>query len=139
MKSVLAGFIQELFVNFAIKPNLAEWRKRKRWPKKLCDAIVKGMEKSFIILVMDPESSNELPISSLSVQGSDKQPDAIAESVGRRSFRRKRKSERWRKTIKSDASTILMRSQHFPQRPKGVFALEKLWGDAEMTESDDKN
>ena len=116
--------------------------------KKLCDAIVKGMveKKASDILVMDLRKVKNAVADFFVVcsGGSDKQLDAIAESVDEEVFKAVKENP-WHGEGKNNKEWMLLDyfdvvAHIFRKDRREFFALEKLWGDAEMTEIDaDKN
>ena len=116
--------------------------------KKLCDAIVKGMveKKASDILVMDLRKVKNAVADFFVVcsGGSDKQLDAIAESVDEEVFKAVKENP-WHVEGKNNKEWMLLDyfdvvAHIFRKDRREFFALEKLWGDAEMTEIDpDKN
>lgn len=116
--------------------------------KKLCDAIVKGMveKKAADILVMDLRKVKNAVADFFVIcsGGSDKQLDAIAESVDEEVFKALKENP-WHVEGKNNKEWMLLDyfdvvAHIFRKDRREFFALEKLWGDAEMTEIDaDKN
>ncbi|HMV10052.1 MAG TPA: ribosome silencing factor [Cyclobacteriaceae bacterium] len=116
--------------------------------KKLCDAIVKGMveKKASDILVMDLRKVKNAVADFFVIcsGGSDKQLDAIAESVDEEVFKAVKENP-WHVEGKNNKEWMLLDyfdvvAHIFRKDRREFFALEKLWGDAEMTEIDaDKN
>lgn len=116
--------------------------------KKLCDAIVKGMveKKASDILVMDLRKVKNAVADFFVIcsGGSDKQLDAIAESVDQEVFKAVKENP-WHTEGKNNKEWMLLDyfdvvAHIFRKDRREFFALEKLWGDAEMTEIDaDKN
>lgn len=116
--------------------------------KKLCDAIVKGMveKKAADILVMDLRKVKNAVADFFVIcsGGSDKQLDAIAQSVDEEVYKAVKENP-WHVEGKSNKEWVLLDyfdvvAHIFRKDRREFFALEKLWGDAEMTEIDaDKN
>lgn len=116
--------------------------------KKLCDAIVKGMveKKAADILVMDLRKVKNAVADFFVIcsGGSDKQLDAIAESVDEEVYKAVKENP-WHVEGKNNKEWMLLDyfdvvAHIFRKDRREFFALEKLWGDAEMTEIDaDKN
>lgn len=116
--------------------------------KKLCDAIVKGMveKKAADILVMDLRKVKNAVADFfiLCSGGSDKQLDAIAQSVDEEVYKAVKENP-WHTEGKNNKEWMLLDYfdvvvHIFRKDRREFFALEKLWGDAEMTEIDaDKN
>lgn len=123
-------------------------KKRKDGPQKLCDAIVKGMveKKAADILVMDLRKVKNAVADFFVIcsGGSDKQLDAIAQSVDEEVFKAVKENP-WHFEGKNNKEWILLDYfdvvvHIFRKDRRDFFALEKLWGDAEITEIDaDKN
>lgn len=110
--------------------------------KKLCDAIVKGMQekKAIDILVMDLRKVKNAVADFFVIctGGSDKQLDAIADSVDEEVFKTVKENP-WHVEGKNNKEWMLLDyfdvvAHIFKKDKREFFALEKLWGDAEMTE-----
>jgi ribosome-associated protein len=116
--------------------------------KKLCDAIVKGMveKKAADILVMDLRKVKNAVADFFVIcsGGSDKQLDAITQSIDEEVFKAVKENP-WHVEGKNNKEWMLLDyfdvvAHVFRKDKRDFFALEKLWGDAEMTEIDaDKN
>jgi ribosome-associated protein len=115
--------------------------------KKLCDAIVKGMQekKAIDILVMDLRKVKNAVADFFVIcsGGSDKQLDAIADSVDEEVFKTVKENP-WHVEGKNNKEWMLLDyfdvvAHIFKKEKREFFALEKLWGDAEMTEIQDGN
>lgn len=116
--------------------------------KKLCDAIVKGMveKKASDILVMDLRKVKNAVADFFVIcsGGSDKQLDAITQSIDDEVFKAVKENP-WHVEGKNNKEWMLLDyfdvvAHVFRKDKRDFFALEKLWGDAEMTEIDaDKN
>jgi ribosome-associated protein len=116
--------------------------------KKLCDAIVKGMveKKAADILVMDLRKVKNAVADFFVIcsGGSDKQLDAITQSIDDEVFKAVKENP-WHVEGKNNKEWMLLDyfdvvAHVFRKDKRDFFALEKLWGDAEMTEIDaDKN
>ena len=116
--------------------------------KKLCDAIVKGMveKKAADILVMDLRKVKNAVADFfvLCSGGSDKQLDAITQSIDEEVYKAVKENP-WHVEGKNNKEWMLLDyfdvvAHVFRKDKRDFFALEKLWGDAEMTEIDaDKN
>jgi len=113
--------------------------------KKLCDAIVKGMQekKAIDILVMDLRKVKNAVADFFVIctGGSDKQLDAIADSVDKEVFKTVKENP-WHVEGKNNKEWMLLDyfdvvAHIFKKDKREFFALEKLWGDAEMTEIED--
>jgi ribosome-associated protein len=113
--------------------------------KKLCDAFVKGMQekKAADILVMDLRKVKNAVADFFIIcsGGSDKQLDAIAESVDVEVYKSVKENP-WHVEGKSNKEWVLLDyfdvvAHIFKKDRRNFFALEKLWGDAEMTEIQD--
>ena len=110
--------------------------------EKLCDAIVKGMQekKAADILVMDLRKVKNAVADFFVIcsGGSDKQLDAIAESVDEEVYKAVKENP-WHVEGKSNKEWMLLDyfdvvAHIFRKDRRDFFALEKLWGDAEMIE-----
>lgn len=110
--------------------------------KKLCDAIVKGMveKKAADILVMDLRKVKNAVADFFVIcsGGSDKQLDAIAQSIDEEVFKALKENP-WHTEGKNNKEWMLLDyfdvvAHVFRKDKREFFALEKLWGDAEMTE-----
>jgi ribosome-associated protein len=116
--------------------------------KKLCDAIVKGMveKKAANILVMDLRKVKNAVADFFVIcsGGSDKQLDAITQSIDEEVFKAVKENP-WHVEGKNNKEWMLLDyfdvvAHVFRKDKRDFFALEELWGDAEMTEIDaDKN
>jgi ribosome-associated protein len=116
--------------------------------KKLCDAIVKGMveKKAADILVMDLRKVKNAVADFFVIcsGGSDKQLDAITQSIDEEVYKAVKENP-WHVEGKNNKEWMLLDyfdvvAHVFRKDRREFFALEKLWGDAEMTEIDaDKN
>jgi ribosome-associated protein len=110
--------------------------------EKLCDAIVKGMleKKAADILVMDLRKVKNAVADFFIIcsGGSDKQLDAIADSVDAEVFKAVKENP-WHVEGKNNKEWMLLDyfdvvAHIFKKDKRDFFALEKLWGDAEITE-----
>ena len=116
--------------------------------EKLSDVIVKGMQekKAVDILVMDLRKVKNAVADFFVIcsGGSDKQLDAIAESIDEEVFKSVKENP-WHVEGKNNKEWMLLDyfdvvAHIFRKDRRDFFALEKLWGDAEMTEiRDGKN
>ncbi|HEU5289704.1 MAG TPA: ribosome silencing factor [Cyclobacteriaceae bacterium] len=113
--------------------------------EKLCDAIVKGMQekKAADILVMDLRKVKNAVADFFVIcsGGSDKQLDAIAESIDEEVYKAVKENP-WHVEGKNNKEWMLLDyfdvvAHVFRKDRRDFFALEKLWGDAEMTEIQD--
>jgi ribosome-associated protein len=113
--------------------------------EKLCDAIVKGMQekKAADILVMDLRKVKNAVADFFIIcsGGSDKQLDAIAQSVDEEVYKSVKENP-WHVEGKSNKEWMLLDyfdvvAHIFRKDRREFFALEKLWGDAEMIEIQD--
>ena len=113
--------------------------------EKLCDAIVKGMQekKASDILVMDLRKvKNAVADFFVICSGnSDKQLDAIADSVDEEVYKTMKENP-WHVEGKNNKEWVLLDyfdvvAHVFKKDKREFFALEKLWGDAEMIEIKD--
>lgn len=112
--------------------------------KKLCDAIVKGMveKKAADILVMDLRKVKNAVADFFVIcsGGSDKQLDAITQSIDEEVFKAVKENP-WHVEGKNNKEWMLLDyfdvvAHVFRKDKRDFFALEKLWGDAEITEID---
>ena len=110
--------------------------------EKLCDAIVKGMleKKAIDIQVLDLRNVKNAVADFFIIcsGGSDKQIDAIADSVEEEVFK-SLKENPWHVEGKDNKEWMLLDyfdvvAHVFRKDKRDFFALEKLWGDAEITE-----
>lgn len=116
--------------------------------KKLCDAIVKGMveKKAVDILVLDLRKVKNAVADFFIIcsGGSDKQLDAITQSIDDEVYKAVKENP-WHVEGKNNKEWMLLDyfdvvAHVFRKDKRDFFALEKLWGDAEITEIDaDKN
>jgi ribosome-associated protein len=116
--------------------------------KKLCDAVVKGMveKKAVDILVLDLRKVKNAVADFFIIcsGGSDKQLDAITQSIDDEVFKAVKENP-WHVEGKNNKEWMLLDyfdvvAHVFRKDKRDFFALEKLWGDAEITEIDaDKN
>jgi ribosome-associated protein len=113
--------------------------------EKLCDAIIKGMQekKASEILLMDPRKvKNAVADFFILCSGnSDKQLDAIADSVDQEVYKALQENP-WHIEGKNNKEWMLLDYidvvvHIFKRDKREFFALEKLWGDAELTEVKD--
>jgi ribosome-associated protein len=113
--------------------------------EKLCDAIVKGMQekKAADILVMDLRKVKNAVADFFVVcsGNSDKQLDAIADSVDQEVFKTMKENP-WHVEGRTNKEWVLLDYfdvvvHIFKRDKREFFALEKLWGDAEMIEIKD--
>ncbi|MBX2967256.1 MAG: ribosome silencing factor [Cyclobacteriaceae bacterium] len=113
--------------------------------EKLSDAIVKGMQekKAVDILVLDLRKVKNAIADFFVIcsGGSDKQLDAIAESVEEEVYKALQENP-WHVEGKNNKEWVLLDyfdvvAHIFRKDKREFFALERLWGDAEVTEIDD--
>lgn len=113
--------------------------------EKLSEAIVLGMQekKGFDIVVLDLRKvKNAVADFFVICSGnSDKQLDAISESIDEFVFK-KVKENPWHSEGKSNKEWMLLDyinvvAHVFKKEKRNFYALEKLWGDAEITEIKD--
>jgi ribosome-associated protein len=113
--------------------------------EKLCDAIIKGMQekKASEILLMDLRKvKNAVADFFILCSGnSDKQLDAIADSVDIEVYKALKENP-WHIEGKNNKEWMLLDYidvvvHIFKRDKREFFALEKLWGDAELTEVKD--
>ncbi|MBL7874584.1 MAG: ribosome silencing factor [Cyclobacteriaceae bacterium] len=113
--------------------------------EKLSDAIVKGMQekKAFDIVVMDLRKvKNAVADYFVICSGnSDKQLEAISDSVDEVVFK-KIKEKPWHMEGKNNKEWMILDyisvvTHIFRKDRRQFYSLEKLWGDAEITEIED--
>lgn len=113
--------------------------------EKLADAIVKGMQekKASDIVVMDLRKvKNAVADFFILCSGnSDKQLDAIADSVDAEVFKALKENP-WHSEGKSNKEWVLLDyidvvAHVFRKDKREFYALERLWGDAEITQIED--
>lgn len=113
--------------------------------EKLSEAIVKGMQekKGFDIVVMDLRKvKNAVADFFIICSGSsDKQLDAISQSIDEFVFK-KVKENPWHSEGKNNKEWMLLDYSNvvahvFKKEKRNFYSLEKLWGDAEITEIED--
>jgi len=121
--------------------------KKKKAPdsEKLSEAIVQGMQekKGFDIVVLDLRKvKNAVADFFVICSGnSDKQLDAISESIDEYVFK-KIKENPWHSEGKNNKEWMLLDyinvvAHVFKKEKRNFYALEKLWGDAEITRIED--
>ena len=117
-------------------------KKKGKGSEKLCDAIVKGMQekKAIDIVVLDLRKVKNAVADFFVIcsGGSDKQLDAITQSVDEEVYKSVKENP-WHVEGKSNKEWMLLDyfdvvAHIFRKDRRDFFALEKLWGDAEMTE-----
>jgi ribosome-associated protein len=120
-------------------------KKSLRTSKKLSEAIVKGMQekKALDIVVMDlQEVKNAVADFFVICSGSsDKQLSAIADSVDDEVYKTLKENP-WHTEGKHNKEWLLIDyttvvAHIFKRDKREFFALEKLWGDAEITRIED--
>ncbi len=120
-------------------------KKKELNSEKLSEAIVLGMQekKGFDIVVMDLRKvKNAVADFFVICSGSsDKQLDAISESIDEFVFK-KVKENPWHSEGKNNKEWMLLDyinvvAHVFKKEKRNFYALEKLWGDAEITEIED--
>ncbi len=113
--------------------------------EKLSDAIVKGMQekKAFDIVVMDLRKVKNAVADYFVIcsGGSDKQLEAISDSIDEIVFK-KVKVKPWHMEGKSNKEWMILDyisvvAHIFRKDRRQFYSLEKLWGDAEITEIED--
>ncbi|MBK8292915.1 MAG: ribosome silencing factor [Flammeovirgaceae bacterium] len=113
--------------------------------EKLSDAIVKGMQekKAFDIVVMDLRKVKNAVADYFVIcsGGSDKQLEAISDSIDEIVFK-KVKEKPWHMEGKSNKEWMILDyisvvAHIFRKDRRQFYSLEKLWGDAEITEIED--
>jgi len=121
--------------------------KKKKGPdsEKLCKAVVKGMQekKAADIVVMDlRQVKNAIADFFVICSGnSDKQLDAISDSIDEE-VSKSIKENPWHTEGKNNKEWMLLDyitvvAHVFKKDKREFYALEKLWGDAEITEIED--
>lgn len=114
--------------------------------EKLAEVIVKGMQekKASDIVVMDLRKvKNAVADFFILCSGnSDKQLDAIADSVDAEVFKALKENP-WHSEGKSNKEWVLLDyidvvAHVFRKDKREFYALERLWGDAEITQIEDK-
>ncbi len=117
-------------------------KKKGKGSEKLCDAIVKGMQekKAIDIVVLDLRKVKNAVADFFIIcsGGSDKQLDAITQSVDDEVYKAVKENP-WHVEGKSNKEWMLLDYfdvvvHIFRKDRREFFALEKLWGDAEMIE-----
>ncbi len=120
-------------------------KKKELNSKKLSEAIVLGMQekKGFDIVVMDLRKvKNAVADFFVICSGSsDKQLDAISESIDEFVFK-KMKENPWHTEGKNNKEWMLLDyinvvAHVFKKEKRNFYALEKLWGDADITRIED--
>ena len=110
--------------------------------EKLCDAIVKGMleKKAVDIQVLDLRKVKNAVADFFIIcsGGSDKQLDAIAQSIDEEVYKAVKENP-WHVEGKNNKEWMLLDyfdvvAHVFRKDKREFFSLEKLWGDAEITE-----
>ena len=113
--------------------------------EKLSDAVVKGMQekKATNIVVMDLRKVKNAVADFFIVcsGGSDKQIDAIADSIDEFVFKALKENP-WHIEGKDNKEWMLLDyidvvAHIFRKDRREFYALERLWGDADITEMDD--
>ena len=117
-------------------------KKKGKGSEKLCGAIVKGMQekKAVDIVVLDLRKVKNAVADFFVIcsGGSDKQLDAITESVDEEVYKAVKENP-WHVEGKSNKEWMLLDyfdvvAHIFRKDRRDFFALEKLWGDAEIIE-----
>ncbi|HRJ31235.1 MAG TPA: ribosome silencing factor [Cyclobacteriaceae bacterium] len=113
--------------------------------EKLCDAIVKGMQekKALDIQILDLRKIKNAVADFFVIcsGGSDKQLDAIADSVDEQVYKALQENP-WHVEGKHNKEWVLLDyfdvvAHIFRNDKREFFALEKLWGDADIIEIED--
>jgi ribosome-associated protein len=119
--------------------------KRKADSEKLSKAVVKGMQekKATDIVVLDLRNVKNAiaDFFVLCSGGSDKQLDAISESIDEQVYKAVKENP-WHTEGKNNKEWMLLDyinvvAHVFRKDRRQFYALEKLWGDAEITEIED--
>jgi ribosome-associated protein len=117
-------------------------KKKGKGSEKLCDAIVKGMQekKAIDIVVLDLRKVKNAVADFFVIcsGGSDKQLDAITQSVDEEVYKAVKENP-WHVEGKNNKEWMLLDyfdvvAHIFRKDRRDFFALEKLWGDAEIIE-----
>jgi ribosome-associated protein len=120
-------------------------RRKADHSEKLSQLVVRGMQekKASDIVVMDLRKVRNAVADFFVIcsGNSDKQLDAIAESVDDEVYK-SLKEEPWHKEGKNNKEWVLLDYTNvvahvFKKERRSFYALEKLWGDAEITEIED--
>jgi ribosome-associated protein len=120
-------------------------KKNGKGSQKLCDAIVKGMQekKAIDIVVLDLRKVKNAVADFFVIcsGGSDKQLDAITQSVDEEVFKTVKENP-WHVEGKNNKEWMLLDyfdvvAHVFRKDKREFFALEKLWGDAKIIEIQD--
>ena len=120
-------------------------RRKADHSEKLSQLVVKGMQEkkaSDIVLMALRKVRNAVADFFVICSGnSDKQLDAIAESIDEEVYK-VLKEEPWHKEGKNNKEWVLLDYTNvvahvFKRDRRSFYALEKLWGDAEITEIED--
>src|SRR5690349_19060923 len=120
-------------------------KKNGKGSQKLCDAIVKGMQekKAIDIIVLDLRKVKNAVADFFVIcsGGSDKQLDAITQSVDEEVFKTVKENP-WHVEGKNNKEWMLLDyfdvvAHIFRKDKREFFALEKLWGDAKIIEIQD--
>lgn len=113
--------------------------------EKLCDAIVKGMQekKALDIQILDLRKIKNAVADFFVIcsGGSDKQLDAIADSVDEQVYKALQENP-WHVEGKHNKEWVLLDyfdvvAHIFRNDKREFFALDKLWGDADIIEIED--
>jgi len=119
--------------------------KRKADSEKLSKAVVKGMQekKATDIVILDLRNVKNAiaDFFVLCSGGSDKQLDAISESIDEQVYKAVKENP-WHTEGKNNKEWMLLDyinvvAHVFRKDRRQFYALEKLWGDAEITEIED--
>ena len=119
--------------------------KRKADSEKLSKAVVKGMQekKATDIVILDLRNVKNAiaDFFVLCSGGSDKQLDAISESIDEQVYKAVKENP-WHVEGKNNKEWMLLDyinvvAHVFRKDRRQFYALEKLWGDAEITEIED--
>jgi len=120
-------------------------QKKKGNSEKLVKAIVKGIQekKASEITIMDLRNIKNAVADFFVIcsGGSDRQLDAISESVDEQVFKTIKENP-WHMEGKNNKEWVIIDyisvvAHIFRKDKRDFYALEKLWGDAEVTEVDD--
>jgi ribosome-associated protein len=119
---------------------------KKHDSEKLCSAIVDGMQevKASEIVVMDMRAIKNAVADFFVIcsGGSDKQVDAIAQSIDKEVFKKIQENP-WHTEGKNNKEWLILDyisvvAHVFRKDRRQFYSLERLWGDAQITEIEDE-
>jgi ribosome-associated protein len=143
----LAGILYKdlLLVLYETEDSLMAKKRKDGSSEKLCDAIVNGMQEKMAIdiVVLDLRKVKNAVADFFVIcsGGSDKQLDAISDSVDEEVYKELGENP-WHIEGKDNKVWVLLDyfdvvAHVFRKDKREFYALEKLWGDAEMIEIED--